>query len=83
MDLRHFENAARQSWWLVHIEVWRQSGLDRTNYCRQHRLTKSTFDRWLKYLVGKEAARKHAEYQAELRRQKTVEAREKRRQKRA
>lgn len=82
MNLRHFENKARQSWWLVHIEAWRQSGLDRTNYCRQHRLTKSTFDRWLKYLAGKEAARKHAEYQAELRRQKKLEAQAKRRLKR-
>lgn len=83
MNLRHFENTARQSFWLVHIEAWRRSGLDRTNYCRQHRLTKSTFDRWLDYLAGQEAARKHAEYQAELRRQKTLEAREKRLKKRA
>ena len=82
MNLRHFENAARQSWWLVHIEAWRQSGLDRTNYCRQHGLWKCTFDRWLKYLAGKEAARKHVEYQAELRRQKKLEAQEKRRLKR-
>ncbi|WP_394065120.1 IS66 family insertion sequence element accessory protein TnpA, partial [Xanthobacter autotrophicus] len=35
MNLRHFENTARQSFWVVHIEAWRQSGLDRTNYCRQ------------------------------------------------
>lgn len=82
MNLRHFENTARQSWWLVHIEAWRQSGLDRTNYCRQHRLTKTTFDRWLKYLVGKETARKHTEYQAELRRRKKLEAQEKRRKNR-
>ena len=76
MNLRHFENKARQSFWLVHIEAWRRSGLDRTNYCRQHRLTKCTFDRWLKYLAGKDAARKQAEYQAELRRRKKLEARE-------
>ncbi|MPZ40587.1 MAG: transposase [Rhizobiales bacterium] len=51
--------------------------MDRTNYCVQHRLTKSTFDRWMKYLAGKEIARKHTEHQAELRRQKRLEAREK------
>lgn len=83
MNLRHFENKARQSWWLVHIEAWRQSGLDRTNYCRQNGLWKCTFDRWLKYLAGKEAARKHAEYQAELRHQKKLEMREQRRKRRA
>jgi len=81
MNLRHFENKARQSWWRVHIEAWRQSGVDRTNYCRRHGLTKTTFDRWLNYLAGKEAARKHAEYQAELRRQKKLDEQEKRRRK--
>jgi transposase-like protein len=82
MNLRHFENKARQSWWLVHIEAWRQSGLDRTNYCRQHRLCKCTFDRWLKYLAGEDAGRKHAEYLTELRRQKRQQEREKRLKKR-
>lgn len=83
MNLRHFENTARQSWWRVHVEAWRQSGLDRTNYCRQHGLWKCTFDRWLNYLAGQEAARKHAEYQAELRRQRRHEAQEKRQKRRA
>jgi len=47
---KHFQNKARRSYWSVHIQAWRQSGLTRTEYCRQHRLTKSTFDRWLKAL---------------------------------
>ena len=83
MNLRHFENKARQSWWLVHIEAWRQSGLNRAKYRRQHGLTTTTFGGWLSYLAGKEAARKHAEYQAELRRQQRREAQEKRRKRRA
>jgi transposase-like protein len=83
VNLRHFENKARQSWWLIHIEAWRQSGSSLTNYCRQHGLTTTTFDRWLNYLAGKEAARKHAEYRAELRRQQRREAHEKRRKRRA
>jgi len=82
MNLRHFENTARQSYWVVHIEAWRRSGLTRTEYCRQHRLTKCTLDRWLTYLAGRETARKHVEYQAELRRQKRREEREKRGKKR-
>ena len=83
MNLRHFENTARQSFWMVHIEAWRRGGLIRTEYFRQHRLTKGTFDRWLTYLAGKESARKHVEYQAELRQQKRLEEREKRGKKRA
>jgi hypothetical protein len=79
MNLRHFENAPRQSFWMVHIEAWRRSGLTRTEYCRQHRLTKGTLERWLTYLAGKETARKHVEYQAELRRQKRREERGKKR----
>lgn len=83
MNLRHFENKARQSYWVVHVEAWQRSGLTRTEYCRVHRLTKDTLDRWLKYFAGNEAARKHAEYQAELRRQKRLEARAKWQKKRA
>ena len=83
MNLRRFENKARQSWWLVHIEAWRQSGLSRAKYCRQHGLTTTTFGRWLNYLAGKEAAREHTEYQAELRRQQRREAEEKRRRRRS
>ena len=58
MTLRHFENKARQSWWLIHIEAWRRSGLSRAKYCPQHGLTTTTFGRWLGYLVGKKEARK-------------------------
>ncbi|MGX5803677.1 IS66 family insertion sequence element accessory protein TnpA [Bradyrhizobium sp. Arg314] len=83
MNLRHFENKARQFWWVVHVEAWQRSGMTRTEYCRVHRLTKDTLDRWLKYFAGNDAARKHAEYQAELRRQKRQEARAKRQKRRA
>jgi len=47
---KHFQNKAHRSFWSVHVEAWRQSGLTRTEYCREQRLTKSTFDRWLKAL---------------------------------
>ena len=55
MASRHFQNKARRSYWSVHVEGWRKSALTRTEYCRQHGLTKSTFDRWLKALEGAEA----------------------------
>jgi hypothetical protein len=77
MNLRHFENKARQSFWVVHMEAWRRSGLARTTYCNDQHLNRRTFDRWMNYLVGKEAARKHSEYQAELRREQRLKEREK------
>lgn len=83
MNLKRFENTAHRSFWLVHIEAWQRSGLTRTAYCRQHRVSKHTLDGWLKHLAGEDAARKHAEYQAELRRQQKLEIQEKRRKIRA
>jgi|GEM_PF-432738 len=83
MRSRQFENKAQRSFWQVHVEAWQRSGVTRTEYCRQHRLSKVTFDRWLKHFAGEDAARKQAEYQAESRRQQQLEIREKRRQRRA
>ena len=67
MASKHFENKARRQWWSVHVEAWRRSGLSRARYCRAHRLTEATFDRWLKSLEGAEAARKAAELLREQR----------------
>ena len=59
MGARYFEHKARRAWWATHVEAWRRSGVTRTEYCRQHRLHKSTFDRWLKALESaREDARK-------------------------
>jgi transposase-like protein len=69
VTLRHYENKARRAFWLVHLEAWRQSGLTKARYCRDHRLDVGTFTRWLAQIVGAEEARKHSEYQAELRRE--------------
>jgi hypothetical protein len=79
VTLRRFEKKARQCWWLINLEASRQSGLSLANYCSLHGLTATTFGRWRIYLVGKEAVRKHADYQAELRPQQRREAQEKRR----
>jgi Transposase len=57
-DLRCFEifpEQRRRSYWSVHVQAWRQSGLTRTEYCREHRLTKDTFDRWLTALNERES----------------------------
>jgi transposase-like protein len=57
---RYFEHKARRAWWATHVEAWRRSGVTRTEYCRLHRLTKSTFDRWLSALNSLESAREEA-----------------------
>lgn len=60
---------AHSPYWSMHVEAWRQSGLSRAEYCRCHGLARRTFDKWHKHLVSAEDARKHAEYQAQLRRE--------------
>ncbi len=70
MGSRHFGNKARRAWWLVHIEAWQRSGLSQRAYCRRHRLTGTTFSRWLKVLVGEKALRAKVETEAEARHEK-------------
>src|SRR5215471_17602577 len=60
MRTKYFEHKARRAWWAAHLEAWRRSGVTRTEYCRLHRLTKSTFDRWLAALNLLESAREEA-----------------------
>jgi hypothetical protein len=57
---RYFEHKARRAWWTTHLEAWRRSGVTRTEYCRLHRLTKSTFDRWLSAVNTLASAREEA-----------------------
>lgn len=65
---KQYENRARRTWWSVHVEAWRRSGLSRRSYCRQHRLDQGTFARWLSVLVDVEALRVQAELKREQRR---------------
>lgn len=60
---------AHSPYWSMHVEAWRQSGLSRAEYCRCHGLSRRTFDTWHKHLVSADDARKHTEYQAQLRRE--------------
>ena len=61
MGSKHYENKARRSWWSIHVEAWRKSGLSRRRYCRQHRLCEQTMTRWLNALVGAEKLRAERE----------------------
>lgn len=50
----YFGGKARHSFWSVHVEAWRQSGLTRRKYCNEHGLNQETFARWLKHLIDEE-----------------------------
>ncbi|TPL89708.1 hypothetical protein FJ941_02520 [Mesorhizobium sp. B2-3-13] len=78
MNSKPFVNQARQSWEAVHVEAWQRSCLTRTAYCRQASSDEGHTRLLAEVLCGKDAARKHAEYPAESRRQKHLEAHAKR-----
>ncbi|MBI2714086.1 MAG: IS66 family insertion sequence element accessory protein TnpB, partial [Rhizobiales bacterium] len=61
MATKYFENAARREWWAVHIEAWQRSGLSQRRYCRTHRLTGTTFTRWLRAIADAEVAKIRAQ----------------------
>jgi hypothetical protein len=50
MGRRGIDNPAMRSWWWVHVEAWRQSGLTITKYCLQHRLDRKAFAKWRRAL---------------------------------
>lgn len=77
MGARRSWEKAHSPYWSLHVEAWRRSELNRTEYCRRHGLSKNTFDRWMKHLVGKDDARKHTKYLLELRREERLQQREK------
>jgi Transposase len=58
---KHFQNKARREWWSIHIEAWQRSGLSQRRYCRIHRLTDTTFTRWLRAITDAEATRIRAQ----------------------
>jgi hypothetical protein len=58
---KHFQNKARREWWSIHIEAWQRSGLSQRRYCRIHRLTDTTFTRWLRAITDAEAAKIRAQ----------------------
>jgi hypothetical protein len=60
MRLKHFQNKARRSYWSVHFEAWRRSGVSRAEYCRRHNLNERTFVRWLKVLDTLDSVRNKA-----------------------
>ncbi|WP_027545504.1 transposase [Bradyrhizobium sp. WSM2254] len=70
MGAEYFKNDARRSFWSVHVEAWRRSGLSKRKYCRQHRLSGGTFDRWLRHLIDAEALKMRAELRREERRER-------------
>jgi hypothetical protein len=52
---KRYQNRGLRTWWAVHIEAWRRSGLSRAAYCRDHRLQPKTFGDWLKKIGDADA----------------------------
>src|SRR5215831_5952896 len=77
MRYRRSWERAHSSYWSLHVEAWRRSGLSRMDYCVRHGLKRKTFARWMKHLIGVEEARKHAEELRELRRKERHQQRQK------
>jgi hypothetical protein len=67
---KYFQNKARREWWLIHVEAWQRSGLSQRRYCAQHRLTETTFVRWLRVLVDADTLQIKAELQRQERRER-------------
>jgi transposase-like protein len=68
MATKYFENKARRSFWSVHVEAWRRSGVSKRNYCGQHRLDGRAFNRWMRLLLDAETLEMRAEMLREERR---------------
>ena len=45
MKLQSFQN--RSSSWMVHVQQWRESGLGKSQYCREHGLALNVLQRWV------------------------------------
>ena len=73
MVSRYFEGEARQKYWSVHVEAWRQSKLTKRAYCGEHGLSVHSFDRWMKQLMDQEAVKLRAELLREERRKKRLQ----------
>lgn len=77
MGVRRSWEKAHSPYWSLHVEAWRRSELNRSEYCHRHGLSKNTFDRWMKHLISKDDARKHAKYLLELRQEERLLRQEK------
>jgi hypothetical protein len=64
MASRSWEKA-HSPYWSLHVQAWRQSGMD----ARFIAATIKTFGRWMKHLIRKEEASRHAEYLLQLHRE--------------
>jgi len=40
----------KRAFWEAHVKDWNQSGLTQTEYCRKHRLERSSFNNWKRRL---------------------------------
>ena len=46
IDTRHFTNQQRATFYKEHVQKWRDSGLNKTSYCREHGLRVDNLRYW-------------------------------------
>jgi transposase-like protein len=54
---KRYQNRGLRTYWAVHIEAWRLSGLSRAAYCGEHQLKPGVFSSWLKKIGDADALR--------------------------
>ena len=77
-----YDSKAHRTFWSVHVEAWRRSGLSQRAYCDEHGLSRRRFSRWLKLFMDAEDVRKHAESLRKSRREQQARQRKKQGRKR-
>lgn len=55
MPSKRYQNRGVRTWWSVHIEAWRLSGLTRSAYCSEHQLKPRQFSAWLREIGDADA----------------------------
>lgn len=55
MASKRYQNRGLRTYWAVHIEAWRLSGLSRAAYCGEHQLKSAVFGNWLKKIGDADA----------------------------
>jgi hypothetical protein len=66
MGNRRSWETAHISYWSLHVEAWRRTGLGRAEYCDRDGLQTKTFARWMNHIIGVDEARKYAERTARI-----------------
>ena len=78
MASRSWEKA-NNPYWSEHVETWYRGHQEVEEYCRRHKLSRATFERWARHLVSAEELSKRADRLQKLPRKDVKQRAKKRR----